>query len=136
MTQPSDGFQQAAGDLQGIRQGNDQMQQQISGGQLRMQPDAAEKAAKAYEKASSKARHLVQKAGSLQQLNGLGAYPSGQQLSQKFLHKASNGQTGAADLMRQFADELQRKADLFRQAAQAYRAQEEHIAGDLKKGTE
>lgn len=136
MTQPSDGFQQAAGDLQGIRQGNDQMQQQISGGQLRMQPDAANRAAAAYKKAAKQVAHLADRAGRLQQLPGLGDYPSARQLSQKFSAKASNGSTGAADLLGQLRDELTRKAKLFEQAAQAYAAQEEQISGDLKKGVQ
>jgi len=137
MTQPSDGgFEQAAGDLQGIRQSNDQIQQNIASGQLRMNPEAAEKAAQAYEKAARKATILVTRATHLQQLHGLGDYPSGKQLTEKFKNKAANGHTGAADLMRQFSDELQRKADLFRQAAHAYREQEEQISENLKKGIE
>ena len=137
MTQPSDGgFEQAAGDLQGIRQSNDQIQQNIASGQLRMNPEAAEKAAQAYEKAASRAQRLARRADRLQQLDGLGAYPSGKQLAEKFRLKASNGETGAADLMRKFSDELQRKADLFRQAARAYQEQEHQVSEDLKKGIE
>lgn len=136
MTQPSDGFQQAAGDLQGIRQGNDQMQQQIAGGQLRMHPDAANKAAKAYKKAADRVEHLASRAGHLQSLSGLGEYPSAQQLTKKFALKAANGSTGAADLLGQLRDELRRKAGLFEQAAQSYAAQEEQISGDLKKGVQ
>lgn len=136
MTQPSDGFQQAAGDLQGIRQGNDQMQQQIAGGQLRMHPDAANKAAKAYKKAADRVDHLAHRADRLQLLRGLGEYPSAQQLTRKFQLKAGNGSTGAADLLGQYRDELKRKAALFEQAAEAYRKQEEQISGDLKKGVE
>ena len=140
MTQPSDGgFEQAAGDLQGIRQSNDQIQQNIASGQLRMNPEAAEKAAQAYEKASERASALVMRADQLTRLTGLGNYPSAQQLTEKFRNKAANGSTGAADLMSQYADELQRKADLFRKAAEAYRSQEEHISEGLnrvEKGTE
>lgn len=137
MTQPSDGgFEQAAGDLQGIRQSNDQIQQNIASGQLRMNPEAADKAARAYKDAARRARSLVHKASSLEMLSGLGSYPSGQQLTEKFKNKARNGSTGAADLIGQFADELERKADLFEQAKQAYQAQEEQISENFKKGVE
>jgi hypothetical protein len=140
MTQPSDGgFQQAAGDLQGIRHGNDQIQQGIASGKLRMNPDSAEKAAQAYENASDKASDLVSRADDLTRLYGLGDYQSAQQLMDKFRKKASNGNTGASDLISQYSDELRRRADLFRKAAEAYRAQEEHISDHLnrvKKGAE
>jgi hypothetical protein len=135
MTQPSDGgFQQAAGDLQDIRHGNDQIQQGIANGKLRMKPDVAEKAAQAYEHAARRSEQLIMRAVHLQQLQGLGEYPSGKQLTEKFKNKAGNGSTGAADLLRQFSDELQRKADLFRKAGQSYREQEARISEDLKKG--
>ena len=98
-----------------------------------MNPEAAEKAAQAHEKASRKAGSLAMRAQRLQYLTGLGDYPSGVQLSQKFKNKTANGSTGAADLLREYADELQRKADLFRQAAQGYQAQEERISGDLNR---
>ena len=140
MTQPSDGgFQQAAGDLRGIRHGNDQIQQGIASGQLRMNPEAAEKAAQAYEEASTAAQRVARRASSMQKLGGLGSYRSAQQLTDKFNQKIANGSTGAADLIREYSDELQRKADLFRQAAKAYQDQEERISGDLnhvEKGKE
>lgn len=134
MTQPSDsGFQQAAGDLQGIRHGNDQIQQGIANGQLRMNPEAADKAAGAYRKAAREVRMLVRRSDMLSQLTGLGDYISANQLTQKFRQKAGNGSTGAVDLLKDYAEELERKAGLFDQAKQAYQAQEEHISGDLKR---
>ena len=140
MTQPSDGgFEQAAGDLQGIRQSNDQIQQNIASGQLRMNPEAADKAAGAYKKAAGRVRMLARRADFLSQLGGLGDYPSAQQLTEKFRNKASNGSTGAVDLLKEYAKELERKAGLFDQAKQAYQAQEERISGDLnhvEKGKE
>lgn len=101
-----------------------------------MTPEAAGKAAQAYKDAADRADYQANRAVRLQQLIGLGDYPSGKQLAEKFKNKAVNGSTGAADLIGQFADELRRKAGLFERAAEAYREQEERISGDLKKGIE
>ncbi|SFE19054.1 hypothetical protein SAMN04487819_10932 [Actinopolyspora alba] len=130
------GFVGAGAALQSIRDENSWIQQQISGGGLSMEPQAADEAAKVYRREAEEAESLAGKADRLQQVPGLGAYTSGQQLAAKFGQKASNGSTGAADLLRQFADELRRKANLFEQAKKNYQATDEQISGDLRRGAQ
>lgn len=136
MTDPNSGFAGASAALGAIRGENQQLQQQISAGQLTMNPESAEEAARAYEDEAREVDDLVDAAFSLQQVNGLGDYPSGRQLAHKFGQKATNGSTGAADLMRQLADEMRRKAGLFRQAAKNYRVTDEQISQDFQRGAE
>ncbi|QIZ34847.1 hypothetical protein [Saccharopolyspora sp. ASAGF58] len=69
-------------------------------------------------------------------VEGLGNYPSAQELAAKFAQKATNGSNGAADLLGQLRDELIRKADLFRQAAKDYVATDEQIGEDLQRGSQ
>ncbi|ASU79342.1 hypothetical protein CDG81_14780 [Actinopolyspora erythraea] len=130
------GFVGAGAALQSIRDENSWIQQQISGGGLSMDPQAADDAAKVYRREADVVEELILSATSLQQVPGLGAYRSGQQLAAKFGQKASNGSTGAADLLRQFRDELRRKANLFEQAKENYQATDEQVADDLRRGAE
>ncbi|MBA8823586.1 hypothetical protein FHX42_000915 [Saccharopolyspora lacisalsi] len=139
MTDPnaeSAGFTGASAALGAIRTENQRFQQQISAGQLSMDPESAEDAAKVYEEEAGEVDDLVETAGRLQQVPGLGDYPSGQQLAAKFGQKARNGSTGAADLLGQLADEMRRKADLFRQAVKNYHVTDEQTAQDFKRGAE
>lgn len=101
-----------------------------------MDPAAAHEAARAYDDAAAEVGELVRSAIQLQQVAGLGSYVSGEQLTRKFALKASNGSTGAADLLAQLRDELQRKAELFRQAARDYRSTDEQIAQDLRRSAQ
>ena len=134
MTQPNeDGFQRTASDMHNIRQDNDRIQQNIADGLLRMQPEAADQAIAAYKKAAGKAYSLVREAASLDELQGLGDYPSARQLTEKFKNKARNGHTGAADLIREYADELRRRAHLIEEAKRAYLAQEEQVSHEFNK---
>nr|WP_218862112.1 hypothetical protein [Actinopolyspora biskrensis] len=119
-----------------ISEENSWIEQQISGGGLSMEPSAADEAAKVYEEKAEKVALLADNAARLQQVPGLGDYPSGRQLANKFSQKATNGSTGAADLLRQFRDELLRKADLFRQAKEKYVATDEQISSDLNRGSQ
>ncbi|WP_130467821.1 hypothetical protein [Actinopolyspora alba] len=130
------GFVGASSALQSIRDENSWIQQQISGGGLSMEPQAADEAAKVYRREAEEADNLARKAGNLQQVPGLGAYTSGQQLAAKFGNKAQNGSSGAADLLGQFAEELRRKASLFEQAKENYQATDEQISGDLRRGAQ
>ncbi|WP_017975935.1 hypothetical protein [Actinopolyspora halophila] len=130
------GFSGASAALGAISEENSWLQQQISGGGLSMEPAAADSAAKVYEEKAGKVDLLVVEAGRLQQVPGLGDYPSGRQLANKFSQKAKNGSTGAADLLTQFAEELRRKADLFRQAKEKYIATDEQISSDLNRGSQ
>jgi len=140
MTQPNeDGFQRTASDMHNIRQDNDRIQQNIADGQLRMQPEAADQAARAYEDAADRVHLLIERSDHLDRISGLGDYPSGRQLTEKFRLKAKNGRTGAADLLMEYATELQRRADLVREAKRAYLTQEEHLSQDfntMQKGME
>ncbi|PRW62146.1 hypothetical protein [Actinopolyspora mortivallis] len=130
------GFSEASAALGAIREENTWIRQQIDAGGLSMKPDAADKAAAVYEEKADKVDKLIRTATGLQQVPGLGDYPSGRQLAAKFGQKASNGSTGAADLLRQFRDELRRKAELFRQAKKNYQATDEQISTDLGKGVQ
>ncbi|MEU5853385.1 hypothetical protein [Saccharopolyspora shandongensis] len=130
------GFAGAGAALGAIAQQNDQMSQQVSSGQLKMNPDAANKAAEVYKSKADEVDRLVQKADALARVEGLGEYGSAQQLAGKFGQKARNGSTGAADLLANLRNELNRKADLFRQAAKDYVATDEQIGEDLKRGSQ
>ncbi|WP_438387816.1 hypothetical protein [Actinopolyspora saharensis] len=130
------GFTEASAALGEISKENSWIEQQIAGGGLSMEPAAADSAAKVYEEKAEKANRLARIADGLQQVSGLGDYPSGRQLMNKFSQKAKNGSTGASDLLIQFADELRRKADLFRQAKEKYVATDEQISSDLNRGSQ
>ncbi|MEV0055782.1 hypothetical protein AB0H34_35450 [Saccharopolyspora shandongensis] len=130
------GFAGAGAALGAIAQQNDQLSQQVSSGQLKMNPDAANKAAEVYERKADEVERLALRADRLSRVEGLGDYRSGQELATKFGQKASNGSTGAADLLRKLTDELRRKADLFRQAAKDYVATDEQIGQDLQRGNQ
>ncbi|MEV6230672.1 hypothetical protein AB0L88_22700 [Saccharopolyspora shandongensis] len=130
------GFAGAGAALGAIAQQNDQLSQQVSSGQLKMNPDAANKAADVYESKAMEVNQLVRLAAGLERVDGLGEYGSAQELASKFGLKASNGSTGAADLLAKLRDELIRKADLFRQAAKDYVATDEQIGQDLQRGSQ
>lgn len=136
MTTPDSGFAGAGAAMGGIAAENTWLQEQISAGHLKIDPESAEAGAKVYEEKADKVERLARQANRLQQVSGLGDYASGIQLARKFGLKASNGRTGAADLLQQFAGELRRKADLYRQAAQDYRATDDQISRDLRRGVE
>ncbi|MER7010374.1 hypothetical protein ABT324_02950 [Saccharopolyspora sp. NPDC000359] len=130
------GFVGAGAALGAIRQENDQLGQQISSGQLKMNPDAANKAAQVYEKKADEVERLSLRASRLGRVQGLGDYSSAQELAGKFAQKASNGTNGAADLLKQLSDELRRKADLFRTAAKDYVTTDEQIGEDMQRGSQ
>lgn len=134
--QRDSGFAAASAAMGGIAADNTWLQGRISAGALSMDPAAAHEAARAYDDAAAEVGELVRSAIQLQQVAGLGSYVSGEQLTRKFALKASNGSTGAADLLAQLRDELQRKAELFRQAARDYRSTDEQIAQDLRRSAQ
>lgn len=131
------GFARAGAALGAIRQKNDELGQQVSSGQLRMNPDAANKAADVYQQKAMQVNKLVRRAAALDRVDGLGEYSSSQELAGKFGLKATNGEgTGAADLLGALRDELLRKADLFREAARDYVATDEQISEDVRRGSQ
>ncbi|SDX31203.1 hypothetical protein SAMN05216215_1009201 [Saccharopolyspora shandongensis] len=129
------GFAGAGAALGAIAQQNDQLSQQVSSGQLKMNPDAANKAADVYERKAEEVDDLAQAAAKLGRIDGLGEYRSAQELAAKFGQKAV-GENGSADLLGKLRDELIQKADLFRQAARDYVATDEQIGEDLQRGSQ
>ncbi|MEV5535522.1 hypothetical protein AB0L13_01590 [Saccharopolyspora shandongensis] len=129
------GFAGAGAALGAIAQQNDQMAQQVSAGKLKMNPDAANKAADVYERKAEEVDDLAQAAAKLGRIEGLGEYHSAQELAAKFGQKAV-GANGSADLLGKLRDELIRKADLFRQSAKDYVATDEQIGEDLQRGSQ
>ncbi|MER5389820.1 hypothetical protein [Saccharopolyspora sp. NPDC002686] len=131
------GFAGAGAKLDAIKGENDKLGQQISSGQLKMNPEAANKAADVYERKAQDVDDLAQAAVKLNRVEGFGEYDSAQQLAGKFNLKATNGEsTGAADLLGKLRDELIRKADLFREAAKDYVATDDQISEDLQRGSQ
>ncbi|MDA3629267.1 hypothetical protein OU415_27815 [Saccharopolyspora sp. WRP15-2] len=130
------GFAGAGAKLDAIKGENDKLGQQISSGQLKMNPEAANKAAKVYRGKMDEVDRLIQKAADLVRLEGFGDYSSAQELRGKFVMKAKNGSTGAFDLLTGLRDELKRKAELFEQAAKDYVATDEQISEDLQRGSQ
>jgi hypothetical protein len=117
-----------------VRAGNDQIQGAIASGQLKMNPESAEKAAKVYEDKADQVFELMKDANKLARVGGLGEYPSAKQLAGKFEAKAADGSSGAVKLLQDLEKELRRKADLFRQAAKDYVATDEQNAHDIGRG--
>lgn len=117
-----------------IKAGNDALAGGVASGTMKMNPDAANKAAQVYEEKASAILDLADRADQLSRLSGLGVYLSSQQLTQKFKDKASNGSSGAADLLRKLAEEMHRKSELFKQAAKDYVATDDQNAQDIARG--
>ncbi|MGW1682763.1 hypothetical protein [Saccharopolyspora sp. NPDC002376] len=130
------GFAGAGARLDAIKGENDKLGQQISSGQLKMNPEAANKAADVYERKAQEIQKLSRQANDLQKVEGFGEYNSAQELAGKFGQKAFNGETGAADLLTKLSEELIRKADLFREAAKDYVATDEQIGEDMQRGSQ
>ncbi|GAB3553294.1 hypothetical protein J2S53_001540 [Actinopolyspora lacussalsi] len=95
MADETAGFTGASAALGVIREENSWIQQQISAGQLTMEPQAADNAAALYEHEALEADRLADSATGLQQVPGLGEYLSGEQLANEFGKKAANCSTGA-----------------------------------------
>ncbi|MCA1227713.1 hypothetical protein [Saccharopolyspora sp. 6M] len=120
--------------LAGISAQNEQLRAQVASGRLKIDPEAAEKAAQAYEKAQHRLNRLQRNVVALERVAGLGEYATGIQLAKKFQDKAINPEVGATGLLTRLSDELGKKAELFRRAAEEYRNTDESIAADLSRG--
>ncbi|WP_258347960.1 hypothetical protein [Saccharopolyspora gregorii] len=120
--------------LAGISAQNEQLRAQVASGRLTIDPEAAEKAAQAYERAQRRVQRLSRNTDLLLKVQGLGEYHSAVQLSRKFEAKADDGSSGAVALLGRLSDELKEKAELFRQAAKDYTATDDAIAQDLMRG--
>ncbi|MEV0052271.1 hypothetical protein AB0L88_28345 [Saccharopolyspora shandongensis] len=128
------GFAAAKEGLKAISGRTQWINQQVGSGKLSLDPDVADKAAKRCEEEIRELARLLRDSDQITRLSGLGNYPDGQQLTQRFVDKASAPGAGALDLVRQLQDELQKQADAFRAAAKDYRATDEQISDDLQRG--
>ncbi|MGI8306216.1 hypothetical protein [Saccharopolyspora hattusasensis] len=134
MSSPDAGFAAAAEGLQAVRNQTQWINQQVSAGKLALDPEVAEKAAKRCDDEIRELGKLVRDANQISRVSGLGNYPDGQQLAQRFMDKANHEGSGALTLIRMMQDELQKQADAFRAAARDYRATDEQQAQDLQRG--
>ncbi|MGW3467240.1 hypothetical protein ACWDKQ_01910 [Saccharopolyspora sp. NPDC000995] len=128
------GFAAAKEGLKAISSRTQWINQQVGSGKLSLDPDVADKAAKRCEEEIDALGVLLQNAAALRTVKGLGNYPDGQQLAQRFQDKATGGQAGALQLIRDMQEELKKQADAFRGAAKDYRATDEQNADDLRRG--
>lgn len=128
------GWGNIAAQLTGITAQTDEVRGKVAAGQLTFDPSAAANAAKAYEQAQQRLDRLRRNVDALGRLQGLGEYGSATQLAGKFQSKATDAETGAVGLLAKLGDELKKKADLFRQAAEEYAATDESIEEGLRRG--
>ncbi|MFI0469315.1 hypothetical protein ACH347_35020 [Saccharopolyspora sp. 5N102] len=128
------GFEAALEGLQVVRGKTQWINQQVSAGKLALDPEVAEKAAKRVEEEIQELAVLMRDARQLGRVVGLGNYPDGQQLTQRFVDKAEHETAGALPLIKEMQKVLQEQADAFRAAARDYRATDDQIAQDLQRG--
>ncbi|GAB2660889.1 hypothetical protein GCM10027271_19550 [Saccharopolyspora gloriosae] len=128
------GFAAAKEGLKAVSAQTQSINQSVGAGMLSLDPEVAEKAAKRVEEEILELRQLARKINSLSLVKGLGNYPDGQQLAQRFQDKATDADAGAFALIRALQEELQKQADAFRGAARDYRATDEQNADDLRRG--
>ncbi|QIZ36613.1 hypothetical protein [Saccharopolyspora sp. ASAGF58] len=77
---------------------------------------------------------IMQDARQIGHVQGLGNYPDGQQLTQRFVDKAEHPTAGALPLIQEMQKVLKEQAEAFRAAARDYRATDDQIAEDLQRG--
>lgn len=128
------GFAGAQAALGAAKQQTAWVNEQVGSGQLRMNPEAAESAAKHCEASALEVTKLARDYYQIERVAGLGDYDSAKELVHHFEQKANQSGSGAFDLLTQLRDEMRNQADAFRNAAKDYRAQEEQIADDFGKG--
>ncbi len=134
MTSAEGGFAAAQEGLKAIGGQTQWINSQVGAGKLALDPEAAEKAAKRCEDEIRALARVMRDADQITRVSGLGNYPDGKDLTQRFVDKASANGTGAVDLVRQLQDELKKQAEAFRAAAKDYRATDEQNADDLRRG--
>lgn len=108
--------------------------EQVSAGKLRLDPDAAEKAAKRCREEVEALRDIANKAQVIQRCEGLGDYPDGSALQARFEQKATDPEAGALPLIGQMQQELEKLAKAFEGAAKDYRATDEEASQDFERG--
>ncbi|QIZ36086.1 hypothetical protein [Saccharopolyspora sp. ASAGF58] len=128
------GFAAAKEGLKAIGGQTQWINQQVGAGKLMLDPEVAEKAAKRCDEEIDALNELYDNAAALQRVTGLGNWPDGKQLAQRFQDKATDGSAGALPLIRELQKELAKQAQAFRDAAKDYRATDEQNADDLRRG--
>lgn len=134
MAEGTGGFDGALKSLGEVKQQSKWINEQSSAGNLRLDPEAAEKAAKVCEDEAEELRTVTQEASAIERVQGLGDYPDGKSLTERFEQKASDKDAGALTLIRQMQDELGNLAESFRKAAKDYRTTDEQAADDFERG--
>lgn len=134
MAEGTGGFDGALKSLGEVKQQSKWINEQSSAGNLRLDPEAAEKAAKVCEDEAEELWNMSQRAQAIERAEGLGSYPDGQALKTRFEQKASDPDAGAVPLLAEMQKELQNLADSFRQAAKDYRTTDEQSADDFERG--
>lgn len=136
MTDPNAGFQGLQQEMGAAAQETKWINDQVSAGQLRMDPAAAEAAAKHCEDFASQVTDLENEARRLVRVPGLGNYQVSQGITHHFEQKASQPGSGAIALLKQLAEEMKNQAAAFRGAAKDYSSREDEIAHNLGKATQ
>lgn len=129
------GFGRSVAGLQALRKQTDEFEKGLSEGRFTVNPEAAHKAARAYEDAASQVSSLSRKVMRLNRVDGLGEYNSARVLAAKFGQKA-DGANGAADLLSQLKDEMLRKAELLKVAARDYATTNSEISEEFKRSVQ
>ncbi|WP_461142774.1 hypothetical protein [Salinifilum aidingensis] len=108
--------------------------EQVGAGKLRLDPEAAEKAAKRCRDEADALAELRGNNQMIARVEGLGNYPDGKALQERFVQKATDSEAGALPLLEQMEAELRKLAEAFEGAAKDYRATDEQAAGDMQGG--
>ncbi|MHA6798605.1 hypothetical protein [Bounagaea algeriensis] len=108
--------------------------EQVSAGKLRLDPEAAEKAAKICREEADAMQELAINSQMIARVQGLGDYPDGSVLQARFEQKATDPEAGALSLLRQMSEELRKLADAFEGAAKDYRTTDDQAAEDMQGG--
>lgn len=128
------GFAGAQGALIGAARQTGWINEQVGAGKLRLDPDAAEAAARHCEDCAAEVQRMAAAYVQIERVEGLGNYDSSRELKSHFEQKANQEGSGALSLLRDLQAEMLNQADAFRAAAKDYRATDDQIAGDLGKG--
>lgn len=126
-----EGSKQALGE---VRKQSTWINEQVGAGKLRLDPEAAEKAAKRCREEADALQKLANKSQAIERADGLGDYPDGKALVERFQQKANDPDAGAFALIRQMREELEKMAQAFEGAAKDYRTTDEQAAEDFERG--
>lgn len=133
---PDEGFSQAQTALNEAAKQTKWINDQVGAGQLRMNPEAAEAAAKHCEDCAIEVDEMIMNASQIERVQGLGDYDSSSALKHHFEQKANQSGAGAIPLLGQLRQEMLNQSEAFRNAAKDYRSTDEQIADDLGRGSQ